>query len=79
MAARNSPGLDMEATQTGSGPRATFVVRVWTDDGSETSESVRGHILHVRSRRRAYFATRQRLLTFIQEHLGDAGSTQCQS
>ncbi len=57
--------------RAGAGGRNTFVIRVWTGDDAE---AVRGHIMHVRSRRRAYFATRQRLQTFIEELLQDAGS-----
>jgi hypothetical protein len=63
--------LDAEPDQSSAGARDTFVIRVWTGDDVE---AVRGHIMHVRSRRRAYFATRQRLQTFIEEHLKDAGS-----
>jgi hypothetical protein len=49
--------------------RDTFVIRIWSSDGSD---ALRGHIQHVRSRKRAYFATRQRLLSFIQDHLEHA-------
>ncbi len=44
----------------------TFVVRIFSRDGSK-----RGQIQHVRSRNHAYFATRQRLLTFIQDNLAE--------
>jgi hypothetical protein len=44
----------------------TFVVRIWSSDGTG---ALRGYIQHVRSRKRTYFATRQRLLTFIQDQL----------
>jgi len=49
-------------------PRDTFVVRIWTSNGSN---AVRGHIEHVQSRKRTYFATSQRLLTFIREKLAE--------
>lgn len=54
--------------------RETFVVRILSSDGSE---GVRGHIEHVSSRKGAYFATRNRLQTFIQEHFSE--SPRCQS
>jgi hypothetical protein len=57
---------ESESTALNSGGRDTFVVRIWSSDGSD---SIRGHIQHVRSRKRAYFATRERLLTFIEAHL----------
>ena len=44
----------------------TFVVRIWSIEGSDTP---RGHIQHVRSRKGAHFASQQRLLRFIEEHL----------
>jgi hypothetical protein len=44
--------------------RETFVVRIVSSNGSE---SLRGHIEHVSSRKRVYFANRNRLLKLIQE------------
>jgi hypothetical protein len=65
---------DSEVTALDSGPHDTFVVRIWSSDGSAL---LRGHIQHVRSRKRAYFATPQRLLAFIREHLQPSKQTQC--
>lgn len=48
--------------------RNTFVVRIWSSDGSNL---LRGRVQHVRSRKRAYFATRERLRQFIQAHMQD--------
>ncbi len=48
-----------------AGARDTSVIRIWSTDGAD---AVRGHIQHVRTRKRAYFATPQRLLTFLQNH-----------
>ncbi len=72
------PDLDTQVDNTGSAPpaepaaRETFVVRILSSDGSD---GVRGHIEHVSSRKRAYFATRKRLLTFIEEHFSE--NSQC--
>jgi hypothetical protein len=57
---------DPDSRSTNSEAHNTFVVRIWSSDGSEL---MRGHVQHIRSRRRAYFATRQRLLSFIQDYL----------
>jgi hypothetical protein len=46
--------------------RDTFVVRIWSSDGSE---GLLGQVQHIRSRKRASFATPQRLMSFIQDHL----------
>lgn len=54
--------------------RETFVIRILSSDGSD---ALRGHIEHVSSRKRAYFASRNRLLRFIQEHCTE--SPQCPS
>jgi hypothetical protein len=51
--------------------RNTFVVRIWSSDGGNL---VRGRVQHVRSRKRAYFATRERLTQFIQTQLQDAAA-----
>ena len=59
---------DPDATPLSGGVRDTFVVRIWSTGG--TSQP-RGQIQHVRSRKRAYFATRERLMRFIQDHLHD--------
>jgi hypothetical protein len=67
-------GEPTEGRVGGGTPRDTFVVRIWSSDGSD---GMRGQVQHVRTRKRAYFATRQRLLTFIQEHLSE--SPQCPS
>ena len=56
------------ATPLSGGVRDTFVVRIWSTDGGD---KLRGHIQHVRSHKRAYFATRERLMRFIQDHLHD--------
>jgi hypothetical protein len=56
--------------------RDTFVVRIWTSDGGDV---LRGHVQHVRTRRRAYFATRERLMRFIQDHLQGDDDDPCQS
>jgi hypothetical protein len=63
--------LDADSEKTGAAARDTFVIRVWSGDDSG---AVRGHIVHVRSRQRAYFATRQRLQSFIEEHIQEPGS-----
>ncbi len=66
--------MDTRLGDTGSGrppepaARETFVVRILSSDGSEV---LRGHIQHVSSRKRAYFANRDRLLSFIQEYLSE--------
>ena len=65
-------GSDSESLSTDSEAHNTFVVRIWSSDGSEL---MRGHVQHIRSRRRASFATRQRLLSFIQDHLPVAPRT----
>jgi hypothetical protein len=67
---------DTDATALNSRGRETFVVRIWTSDGSD---AMRGHVQHVHSRKRAYFATRQRLMSFIQEHLQDTRQDQCRN
>jgi hypothetical protein len=59
-------GIDSPSSAAG---RDTFVVRIWSSDGPD---DMRGHVQHVRSRKRAYFADRQRLLNFIQDHLEQA-------
>jgi hypothetical protein len=70
---------DLEATPLSGGVRDTFVVRIWSNDGGDGSDGLRGHIQHVSSRKRAYFATRERLMRFIQDHLRDADGSPCQS
>jgi hypothetical protein len=69
----DSPG---ESAASSAALRDTFVVRIWSSDGSDT---MRGHVQHVRSRKRAYFATRQRLLSFIQDHLQKAEQDRCRN
>jgi hypothetical protein len=71
-----SRGSDLDATPTGGDVRDTFVVRIWSSDGGDL---LRGHIQHVRTRKRAYFATRERLMRFIQDHLQDHDGDPCQS
>jgi hypothetical protein len=44
----------------------TFVIRMWA---TGLPGPVRGHVQHLRSRQSAYFANRQRLQAFIEEHL----------
>lgn len=56
---------DFESFVAG-GMGSTFVVRIYSSDGSDL---MRGQVQHVRSRQQADFATRQRLLSFIQDHL----------
>jgi hypothetical protein len=57
-------------------PRDTFVVRIWSSDGGDL---LRGHIQHVRTRKRAYFTSRERLTEFIQDHSRDPNPDPCQS
>jgi len=59
---------DLDPNPLTEGVRDTFVVRIWSTDGAN---QVRGQIQHVRSRKRAHFATRERLMRFIQDHLHD--------
>jgi hypothetical protein len=65
-----------DAAQPSGGLRDTFVVRIWSSDGGDL---LRGHIQHVRTRKRAYFATRERLMRIIQDHLQDHDGDPCQS
>ena len=58
--------LDPESTRSSVGRRDTFVVRIWPSDASDV---VRGQIQHVGTRRRVYFASRERLQGFIEERL----------
>jgi len=67
---------DPDAAALNAAGRDTFVVRIWSSDGSE---AIRGHVQHVRSRKRAYFANRQRLLTFIRDQLQVAEQEPCRS
>jgi hypothetical protein len=62
--------------ELGSAGRDTFVVRIWSSDGGG---GMRGHIHHVRSRKRAYFASRERLLSFIQAHSRTSEHDSCPS
>jgi hypothetical protein len=64
----------MEATPLSGGVRDTFVVRIWSNEGDD---QLRGHIQHVSSRKRAYFATREHLMRFIQDHLHDGDGNPC--
>jgi hypothetical protein len=68
--------FETETTALSAGGRDTFVVRILSSDGSG---AMRGHVQHVRSRKRVYFATRQRLFTFLQDHLQDPGQDRCRS
>jgi hypothetical protein len=65
---------DSDATPLSGGVRDTFVVRIWSTDGADQP---RGHIQHVSSRKRASFATRERLMRFIQDHLHDDPGNPC--
>jgi len=67
---------DLDATPRSGGVRGTFVVRIWSSDGVNL---LRGNVQHVRSRKRAYFATRERLVGFIQDHLQDSDGNPCRS
>ena len=69
-----SSNSEPEARASG-GRRDTFVVRIWSGDDAD----LRGHVQHVRSRKRAWFATRERLMAFIQSHLEDLDSNPCRS
>ncbi len=66
----------LEPTPTNGELRDTFVVRIWSSDGADL---LRGHIQHVRTRKRAYFATRERLMRFIQDNLQDHDDGPCPS
>lgn len=63
---------DSQAFQSSSGMGGTFVVRIDSSDGSDV---MRGQVQHVRSRQRTDFATRERLLSFIEAHLQE--KTRC--
>ncbi|MBV9602524.1 MAG: hypothetical protein JOZ87_37485 [Chloroflexi bacterium] len=66
---------DFEPTPFGGGGgRETFVVRIWSSDGRGR---LRGNVQHVRSRKRTYFATRERLMRFIRDHSRDADGSPC--
>lgn len=67
---------DGDGTARNARGRDTFVVRIWASDGSD---AMRGHVQHVHSRKRAYFATPQRLMSFIQDHLQDTRQGQCRN
>jgi hypothetical protein len=67
---------NLGATPLSGGLRDTFVVRIWSTDGADM---LRGHVQHVRSRKRAYFATRERLVRFIQDHSQDSDGNPCRS
>ena len=67
---------DPDAAALNAAGRDTFVVRIWSSDGSE---ALRGHVQHVRSRKRAYFASQQRLLTFIRDQLQVVETDPCRS
>jgi hypothetical protein len=58
------------------GMRDTFVIRIWSSDGDNL---LRGHVQHVRSHKRAYFATRERLMRFIQDRMQDPDADSCRS
>jgi hypothetical protein len=63
-------------TPLNNGVPTTFVVRIWSSEGED---ALRGHIQHVRTRKRAYFATSERLMQFIQDHLQGPDGDPCQS
>jgi len=63
-----SSDSDLDTRSLSGGVRDTFVVRIWATDGAN---QVHGHIQHVRSHKRACFATRERLMRFIQDQLHD--------
>ena len=65
--------LEPEPTRLTVGPRNTFVVRIWSTGATDL---LRGHVQHVGTRRRAYFASRQRLQGFIEESLQRSGDGQ---
>ena len=65
-----------EATGPTAAGRNTFVVRIWSSDGSDV---LHGQVQHVRSRKRLFFASRERLLTFLQDHLRGPGQDRCRS
>jgi hypothetical protein len=67
---------NLDRTPSGGGVRDTFVVRIWSSDGADL---VSGQVHHVRSRKRADFVTRERLVRFIQDHLQDSDGTPCRS
>jgi hypothetical protein len=67
---------DPDADAFNAASRDTFVVRIWSSDGSE---ALLGHVQHVRSRKRAYFASHQRLMTFIRDRLQGADEDRCRS
>jgi hypothetical protein len=54
----------------------TFVVRIWSADETKL---LRGHIQHTRTRKRTYFASRDRLLSFIRDHIRTTERGECQS
>lgn len=62
--------------ETPSAGTQTFVIRICPSDGTE---ALRGHIQHVRSRERAYFATRERLMSLIQDQLLGVEHDRCPS
>jgi hypothetical protein len=57
---------DWDSRAEPAATRDTFVVRIWAADDSNR---LRGHVQHVRTRKRTYFVSPEHLLKFIQNNL----------
>lgn len=50
----------------------TFLVRVWTPDGAERAEGIRGTAVHLSSGRSITYTRSERLISFLAEAASDA-------
>ena len=57
------------AVRLSAGRYHSFVVRIWSGDGAETT--MRGQITHIASRQSVGFTDLQRALSFIAKHLAE--------
>jgi hypothetical protein len=57
--------------QTGRSRAATFIVRLWVEDGEKPEHTWRGQIEHVQSSEKRYVHQMAQVITFIEEHFGD--------
>jgi hypothetical protein len=65
-------GIAMDRTK--GPPAATFVVRLWQEQGEETERAWRGQIEHVQSGEREYVCEITQVIRFMERHFGDEAS-----
>jgi hypothetical protein len=55
-------------------PSATFIVRLWLEDGEEAERAWRGHVEHIQSGEKEYVREMMQVTRFMEKHFGEEAS-----